>query len=303
MLYLNRLFIVLCLVLFVLSCSKIEEYPTSFHFQNKAGVTQVVSEYSAPFIDSTLDIYGLLNSDTLHFHFKEGPNGLVVGEKQLSEDGIYQLTYVKNNIRKQATEGYIQIDYINRFMDFTFEALFDDGDSIKNGVGEYVWFNMGNLSLVDPQPFVHDSLPVDTNLWVGITDGLYADVVGFPGVFYTSVPDLDIIDTDSSIIIKSLHSIMHYQIKIEFEKPIKDLIGINFSLEQNMQTKVKMNWDYDPNGINHIPYHLSEGEIQVLSFKNNRLYFIFKGRMFNPADPFSPWDKEIKYSFGKNIIW
>ena len=300
--YLKYIIYVILSICSIISCTKTQEYPTNFHFQNKEGATKVVSDYSAPFIDSTLDIYGLVNNDTLHFHFKEGINQLVVGEKQLTKDGIYQLSYVKNNIHKKATEGYVQIDYINRFMDFTFEASFDDGDSIKNGVGDHVWFNKGDLSL-EPQPFVHDSLPVDTNLWAGIADGLYADVVGFPGVFYTSVPDLDIEDTDSSVIMKTFHPIMLYQVRIELEKPIQSLVGINFPLKQELQTKVKMNWDYDPGTSSHSIYHLSEGEFQVISFNNNRLYFIFKGRMFNIADTNAVWDKEIKHSFGKNIIW
>lgn len=300
-----RLFLSSIILLFacMYSCVKEETYPTSFSFKNGDNITQNVTDYDAVFNDTTLNLFGVTSESSIRFLFKEGTNTLTVGTKELSKEGIYKLIYKKNGETLTAEKGEVHIEYLNRFMNFTFKAYFSNGDSITSGKGYQVWLNNNNPLPDLDSPIDRDSIMVDTNLWNGITQGFIYQMNINSTPVYQDLTELTVQDNPESVVITSFYDPTDYTIEIEIQKPIKDLVGKNIDITQGLQDKIKVRTTYalGINGGENI-YDFTEGVFQVINYKDNTLYFGFKGKLLSITDP---WDtnKEIYFGLGKKITW
>lgn len=299
--FLSSIFV---LLVFTYACVKEETYPTSFSFKNGNGTVQNVYDYDAVFDDTLLNVFGLTDESSIRFLFAEGANQLTVGKKELSKEGAYKLIYKKNGETLTAEKGEVHIDYLNRFINFTFKAYFSNGDSITDGVGYQVWLNNNNpLPDLDP-PIERDSIEVDTNEWNGIGQGFIYQMNINLNPVYQGVNELTIQDHPESVVITSFYDDTDYTIEIEIQKPIKDLVGKNFDLTQSLQDKIKVRTTYNKywtDGSENI-YDFTEGVFQVINYKDNTLYFGFKGKL---QSTLYTWDnnKEIYFCLGKKITW
>ncbi|MGB0868016.1 MAG: hypothetical protein ACPGSD_00345 [Flavobacteriales bacterium] len=290
-------------ILSLFSCGKDDTYPTSFNFKNGKGKTIKVTDYDMVFKDTTMNLFGITSESSLRFISQEGPNAFLVGTKHFSVNGAHQLIYKKDGKAHKATHGFMHVDYLNRFMNFTFKAYFANGDSITNGVGHQVWFNNNN-PLPDPDfPIERDSIEVDTNLWNGIAEGFIYQMHVHAAPVYLPTSDLIINDNLQFLNITFYDSTIGYTVEVELKKPLENILGKNFDLTQSMQDQVKVSFIY------HLGYTdgseaefvFGEGVFQVIHYKSNRISYGFKGRL---DDPYDPWNsKDIYFGLGKNIVW
>lgn len=132
------------------SCSSDKEYEDTFTFDYSAiekGIT--IDNYYSSHTDTSLDVYAFAGTDSLHFHVRFAPKSYLVNQYELSPLGPHKLSYTRNGIIQEAEAGYINIDYLNKFSDFTFQAFYNAGkDTIKNGVGTNIWITKNTLDTI-----------------------------------------------------------------------------------------------------------------------------------------------------------
>ncbi|MGB0870117.1 MAG: hypothetical protein ACPGSD_11010 [Flavobacteriales bacterium] len=283
------------------SCGKDDTYPTSFHFKNGKGKTIQVTDYDMEFKDTTMNLFGITKESSIRFISQEGPNDFLVGTKHFSVNGTHQLIYKKDGKAHKATHGSMHVEYLNRFMNFTFKAYFANGDSITNGVGHQVWFNNNN-PLPDPDfPIERDSIEVDTNHWNGITQGFIFQMDIHASPVYFPLNDINITDNIQNVNISLLDLTADYTIEIIIEEPIEDILGKNLGLIQNLQDKVKVNITYNLQQPGESKYEFTEGVFQVIHYSPNNISFGFKGKLDPPGS--IGFSKEVYFGLGKNIVW
>lgn len=283
------------------SCGKDDTYPTSFHFKNGKGKTIQVTDYDMEFKDTTMNLFGITKESSIRFISQEGPNDFLVGTKHFSVNGTHQLIYKKDGKAHKATHGSMHVEYLNRFMNFTFKAYFANGDSITNGVGHQVWFNNNN-PLPDPDfPIERDSIEVDTNHWNGIAQGFIYQMDIHSTPVYFPLSDITVTENIQNVNITLLDKKADYTIEVEIQKPIENILGKNQDLTQNLQDKVKVNITYDILAPNPTKYEFTEGIFQVIHYSPNNISFGFKGKLAPPGS--IGFSKEVYFGLGKNIVW
>lgn len=283
------------------SCGKDDNYPTSFHFKNGKGKTIQVTDYDMEFKDTTMNLFGITKESSIRFISQEGPNDFLVGTKHFSVNGTHQLIYKKDGKAHKATHGSMHVEYLNRFMNFTFKAYFANGDSITNGVGHQVWINNNN-PLPDPDfPIERDSIEVDTNHWNGITQGFIYQMDIHASPVFIPLADIDIEDNITTVKFTTLDVVEDITIEIEIQKPVESILGKNQNLTQNSQNKVKVHVIYNLQQPGETKFEFTEGVFQVIHFSPNKISYGYKGKL----DPIGGigFSKEIYFGLGKNIVW
>lgn len=273
------------LLVSIFSCQQEQEYPEHFSFDwNKE--TRTISEYESYFTDSTLDIYGFVAKDTLHFHLDEGENKLLVGNYSIGADSFYQLTYRRENgATEKADQGSIDIDYINFYTNFTFEGSFPSGDTIRNGKGEHIRLHRG----LPPEEQIE---PKDT-FWNGYADGLYATGVNAFSTFFTPNALLTIKHFGDTVMIEAYKTIGNLHHQIRFCKPIEDLVGKEFDLSLENETKVTYRIDQGGSIWNPL-----SGKLKVEAYKDNKIRFRFSVHL---VDDIQVTILKIPNGIGKDI--
>ncbi|MGB0884008.1 MAG: hypothetical protein ACPGTG_04765, partial [Flavobacteriales bacterium] len=171
-----------------------------------------------------------------------GTHDLLVGDYLLKPNGFYSLTYHKGNSKATAVSGRIHLFRVQNRVDFDFEVELDNGLALLQGEARNVLLQNSTPAPPPPpiEPPVHDTIPVDTNLWNGIDAGLLTLLDIHPQPLHQTLSEINITETDTTLIISAFDDDTDYTLTIELQKPLENLVGKNFDLTLSEQKEIKV---------------------------------------------------------------
>lgn len=280
------------------SCVKETDYPIVFQYNYNSVTTPNITDYTAIISDTSLLITGNHADGTIHINIpKIGGNPLVVGEYSVAAENGFYIAYTNTaGVTTKAAVGSLNLTHINSYVNFTFEGSLYNSSIIENGIAknlpvvtEELFYDMTDSSNAPIVPF----FPLDT-----VTNGIYAEIPGTTSPFY--VPSTNIsktVNTSNQIYTATSGGFM---VEITLEKPLNNLLGVNYDLTQANQTAVKMKW-YDLNQpFPNNTLEFKEGVFQLYSIDHvdGELEFGFSGKLYNTTQTI---DQPLPVGCGKKI--
>ncbi|MCT4665892.1 MAG: hypothetical protein N4A45_11725 [Flavobacteriales bacterium] len=135
------------LLIAAISCVKEDLRQESFSYKWNDDM-KTVTTYTSFYTDSTFEIYGAAGNDSLHFFISRGGNKGMAGYYPLGSNSPHYLEIKKDGNKRKALQGGFDLEYINFYSNFKFDAIFSDGDTLENGNGNNIRINRGDSTLI-----------------------------------------------------------------------------------------------------------------------------------------------------------
>lgn len=229
--------------------------------------------YTAVFNTTNLQIKGFPNlqdSIVINLGNLEGDE-LTVGTYEFGWSDFHNLTFFKNGNLLKAVSGFIKITYINRRIDFQFEATLSDGNKLTSGLGD-------NLNLYKTTGAIDITPPTDPGpTAVGTIDAKINGALFSWDDSQTS----GYINTSTLVIggTSAANTLLLYLHDINSEADIQSKVGQIINL-----TPTVGNITYVLNA-GPVSYANSTATLKITEFKNKIITAEFSGNLVNNADP------------------
>ena len=269
----------------VISCNVDEEDVNevfTWEYVQGFGTGQTIQNYTSPEYsivpsDTNLRIVGYPNTDDsliINLGTLEGSE-LTIGEYKLGINDFFTLTFYKNGAVYEATDGAIDVTYINNRIDFNFEAEFSNGSRLSNGVADNLLIGNADTSStggVTPTP-----TPIIGTIEATVNGAAFLwDSLECSATFVTSTPQyLAIAGSSVSNTISMAFT------DVDSPNKLSNLVGqtLQLSMTDNIINYV------ETGGGSPIYFASSSGEAKIVSYSDNVLTMTFSGIFADISDP------------------
>lgn len=195
---------------------------------------------------------------------------LTVGNYKLGLNNFFNLSFFKNGAVYNATDGYVNVSYLNSRIDFDFDVDLSNGTRLENGIADNLLLNnIDTPGVVTPPTQEIGTIEATINgakfLW---------DKSESNATFNSTPQYLNIIGSSVS------NSISMAFTQIDSPAKLASVIG------QTVQLGTADNLiNYVTTGGVTTGYTATSGQVHFVSFNNNILTLTFQGEFTNALDP------------------